>query len=302
VFAQASPRPEWVKRLDELHLLTPLKIAIILTVAAIIMWIVRRIVRGSLKAVQVVRDKATPGSPEGVRSELRYRTIRAVLISSIGAVVWLTASIAVLDELGINLGAFVAVTAVIGGAIGFGAQQMVRDFINGFFVLTEDQYGVGDLVDLGHAVGTVEAVSLRSTRLRDNEGRVWYVPNGQIVRAANLSHEWARAVLDVPVDREVPLATARGDLLAVAYDVVDQPGMAGRFMGEPEVLGVHELTDDRMVLRMQVKTKPAAQFEVLRALRAALLAAQAEGKLPTPGGAINAPEPVPAEPAAPSEE
>ncbi|HEX9259052.1 MAG TPA: mechanosensitive ion channel family protein [Acidimicrobiales bacterium] len=284
MFGQESTPPQWVQDLDDLHLMTPLRILVVVLVASILMWIVRRLVNGSLKALQVVKDKATPGSPESARSELRYRTLRSVLVSSISAFVWLTAAVIVLALLGVNVGAFVAVTAVIGGAIGFGANQMVRDFINGFFVLSEDQYGVGDLVDVGHATGIVEAVSLRSTRLRDNEGRVWYVPNGQIERAANMSHDWARAVLDVPVDRDIPYATARDDLLAVGRSVADEPALRGRIMGEPEVVGIQDLLDDRMVLRVQVKTKPAAQFEVLRALRVALLAAQADGRLPVPDG------------------
>src|SRR5258706_10743448 len=111
------------------------------------------------------------------------------------------ALLAIISELGVNLGAFVAAATIIGGALAFGAQTIVRDFLAGIFVLVEDQYGVGDIVDLGLASGQVERVTLRSTRLRDDEGRVWHVPNGQVVRAGNLSQEGGQAVSGRPGDR-----------------------------------------------------------------------------------------------------
>ena len=104
-----------------------------------------------------------------------------------------------LSELGVNVAPIIASAGILGIALGFGAQSLVKDFLSGIFMIFEDQYGVGDVVDLGEAIGTVEAVSLRVTRLRDVNGTVWYVRNGEILRVGNMSQNWARTVLDVGV-------------------------------------------------------------------------------------------------------
>ena len=122
-----------------------------------------------------------------------------MLRSIVSALIWSTALVMVLDELGVNLAAIGIGASIIGVAIGFGSQALVRDFLSGIFMLIEDQYGVGDVIDTGVATGTVEGVSLRTTRLRDAEGTVWHVPNGEIRRVGNKSQQWARAMLDVPV-------------------------------------------------------------------------------------------------------
>src|SRR5690606_1086356 len=121
-----------------------------------------------------------------------------------------------LSELGVNIAPIIASAGIIGLALGFGAQTLVKDFLSGIFMLVEDQYGVGDVVDLGEASGTVEAVSLRVTRLRDINGTVWYVRNGEVVRVGNMSQNWARAVLDITVTYDADLVRVRQVLAEVA--------------------------------------------------------------------------------------
>src|SRR5262249_17873131 len=151
------------------------------------------------------------------------------------------AIVTVLEELGVNLAPLLAGAGIAGIALGFGAQSLVRDFVTGLFMLLEDQYGVGDVVDTGVATGTVEGVSLRTTRLRDANGVVWPVPNGVIARLGNMSQQWSRALVDVqvPADVDVDAATEaiRGATMGLARDPAFEPDI----VAEPEVLGVESL-------------------------------------------------------------
>ncbi len=131
----------------------------------------------------------------------------------------------VLSELGVDIAPIIASAGIIGIALGFGAQSLVKDFLSGIFMILEDQYGVGDVVDVGEASGTVEAVSLRVTRLRDVDGTVWYVPNGEILRVGNKSQNWARSVLDISVAYHEDLARVRRVLQEVAHDLWDGRGL-----------------------------------------------------------------------------
>ncbi len=272
-------RPEWVDDLDSWHVLTGGKILVVILLAVILTWLSRRLIR------RTVRGMHTLGSSMGYkdrRSEQRTRTISAVLRSVAGTVIWTVAVIAILSLLGVNIAAFVAVSSIVGAALAFGAQQIVRDLLAGFFMFTEDQYGVGDSVDLGLAEGTVEEVSLRVTRLRGVDGKIWYVPHGQITRVANLSQEWALVVVDVPVRRDADVAAATAAILRAADQVVDDPELGPELLERPRVLGVQDVLDDRLVLRLVVRTKPAARFEERRALQARIASAIAAGDVPAP--------------------
>ena len=213
--------------------------------------------------------------PEGVlvtaghslRSAARAETLGVVLKSLAGFVVWSIAVITILGELGVNLGPLVAGAGIVGVALGFGAQSLVKDFLAGVFILVEDQYGVGDIIDAGEATGTVEAVSLRTTRLRDVNGAMWHIPNGQIVRVGNMSQQWARALLDVSVNYEADLAVAQATIKGVADEVWHDPAWSRRILEEPEVWGVEDFGADGITIRLVVKTQPAEQFQVLRELR-----------------------------------
>jgi small conductance mechanosensitive channel len=197
----------------------PLRILTILVVAFVASHLVRRAIRRFTNTISgtvgspptgKLRAPAALRPPEGsARAAARAQTIGSVLRSLSTAVIYGIAGITILGELGINLGPIVASAGIAGVALGFGAQSLVKDFLSGIFMLVEDQYGVGDIIDVGEASGVVEAVGLRTTRLRDVNGTVWYVPNGQITRVGNKSQEWARAVLDVTVSYDGMCARPR---------------------------------------------------------------------------------------------
>jgi small conductance mechanosensitive channel len=208
-----------------------------------------------------------------VRRALRAETIGAVLRSVIGALIWATALVMILETLAVNLAAIGIGASIIGVAVGFGSQSLVKDFISGMFMIIEDQYGVGDVIDTGVASGTVEGVSLRTTRLRDAEGVVWHVPNGSILRVGNKSQQWARALLDIPVAYDADLDAAERAIRAGADAVVHDPAYQHLVIDSPEVLGVEQVTNDQVVIRLGVKTEPLEQWRVARALRASVKAA-----------------------------
>lgn len=207
--------------------------------------------------------------PEVV-SERRVRRAESMgaLFGSIGAaVIWTIAGTMGLSAIGVNIGPLIASAGIVGIALGFGAQDLVKDFLSGVFMLIEDQYGVGDVVDVGEAAGVVEGVSLRTTRIRDVEGKLWHVPNGEIRRVANASQAWARALLDVDV--------AYGADIDETIKVIEEVGQRlnadeawGDFILEdPEVWGVQNLAADSVQLRVVIKTKAGEQFKVGRELR-----------------------------------
>ena len=202
-----------------------------------------------------------------IRSAARAETLGYVLRSVATFAIWAIAVLTILGELGLNLGPLIAGAGIAGVAIGFGAQSLVKDFLAGIFILTEDQYGVGDIVDVGEATGTVEAVSLRTTKLRSVDGVLWHVPNGQIARVGNMSQQWARALLDVSVAYNADLELAKATIKEVADSVWRDPAWSGRVLEEPTVWGVEALAADGVTIRLVVKTVPSAQFEVLRELR-----------------------------------
>lgn len=268
----------WVHRLRELHLLTPLRIVAILLGAWLVAFAVRHVVQRFVRGLQIASERVSL-KPDHGRLDQRRRTLNTVLRSTIVAVVWLVATITVLGELGINLGAFVATATIIGGAIAFGAQTLVRDIIAGFFMIAEDQFGVGDVVDLGTASGTVERVSLRTTRLRDDYGRVWYVPNGQITRVGNLTQGKASAVVDVTVDLSDDLDVAGRRLVELGRDLRSDPTFGPLITADPVFLGVESLGASSAVLRLSLETQPGAQFTVRRAYLSRIAASAKRGEM-----------------------
>ena len=195
------------------------------------------------------------------------QTIGRLLSSAVTAVAWTIALATILGQFGIDLGPLLAGAGIIGIALGFGAQNLVRDFLSGIFMLVEDQYGVGDVIDVGEATGTVEAVSLRTTRLRDVEGNLWHIPNGTIARVANKSQDWARAVIDVPVAYGTDIAHASHVIKSVADRLWQEPSDPA-VLEEPAVWGVETLGPDGLAIRLVVKTPPLVQWDVARMLRA----------------------------------
>ncbi len=206
-------------------------------------------------------------SNAATRRVQRARTMGSLLKSITSGVVFTVIVIMAISELGYDVAPLIAGAGILGVALGFGAQSLVKDFLSGIFMMFEDQYGVGDVVDVGEASGTIEAVSLRVTRLRDVDGTVWYVRNGEILRVGNMSQNWARTVLDVGVAYSEDLARVRRVLMEVAHDVWEDEEFKGLIIEEPEVWGVEALTPDGVTVRVTLKTAPMEQWAVAREMR-----------------------------------
>lgn len=206
------------------------------------------------------------------RRDARATSISDVVGSTITAVIWVVAFILVLGEFGFDLGPFIAGAGIAGVALGFGAQSLVKDCIAGLFMLVEDQYGIGDIVDLGEAIGEVEQVTLRTTVLRSLDGTVWHVPNGEVQRVGNKSQLWSIALVDIDVAYDSDIAAAKNLMLSTATEVCASKQWSPDVLDEPIVLGVESLGADGITLRMIVKTSPGSQWAIQRELREALKA------------------------------
>ena len=247
---------------------TPLTIALIGLGALLVNRFVGRLVERALRGVRsnVMRERMTvvrrraPGAvaetPESImRGDQRLDALTSILRSVAGFAILLLASFMVLSELGVDVAPLIAGAGVVGVAIAFGSQSLVKDFLNGLFILAEDQFGVGDVVDLDPQVnGTVEAVSLRTTRLRAADGTVWHVPNGAIVRVGNKSQHWGRALLDVEVVADTDIDHAEHVIKRVSSALY---GDRTDILEVPEVRGVEKRGDDAIAIRVLVKTLPA---------------------------------------------
>jgi small conductance mechanosensitive channel len=263
---------------------TPLKIIAIVLLAMLANRIARRGMKRALRALQsgAVQERigslraATPDAllrttEHSLRSEQRIEALASVLRSLVTVVIYLVASFMILGEVGIELGPLLAGAGILGIALGFGSQTLVRDFLSGMFILIEDQFGVGDIVNLDNETsGTVEAVSLRTTRLRSVDGTVWHVPNGEIRRVGNQSQHWSRALIDVEVAYETDLEHAQAVIAAVAHELAEEDADV---LDEPEVWGVEALGAHGIAIRLVVKTRPSEQFRVSRELRRRIKAA-----------------------------
>lgn len=210
---------------------------------------------------------ALPEEANG-RSHQRTNTLTSVMSSLVTAGVWTVVVLLILGQLGITLAPLLAGAGVVGVILAFGAQSVVADFLSGTFMLMEDQFGVGDVIDVGEVTGTVEKVSLRVTTLRDVNGTVWHVPNSEIHRVANKSQLWSRAVLDIEVAYDTDLRRAEGIIQRVADELWrDESFDRGDIIDPPEVWGIEHLGADGVSIRLVVKTDPAEQWVVARELR-----------------------------------
>ncbi len=220
---------------------------------------------------------------EQKRAQARADTIGLVLRSIVVAAVWTVSAFLILGQLDIDLAPLIAGAGIGGIALGFGAQSIVKDFLSGLFMLIEDQYGVGDIIDVGDATGTVEKVSLRSTTVRDVYGTVWHVPNGEILRVGNYSQLWSRALIDVEVSYDTDLDLAQGVIQRVADGLwEDSDWGRDEVMERPEVWGVQSLGASSVAIRLVVKTEPSQQWAVERELRLRLKNALDEAGIEIP--------------------
>jgi small-conductance mechanosensitive channel len=201
------------------------------------------------------------------RKVQRAKAIASILRAAVSVVVWTAAVFVILPELGVNIAGLVAGAGIVGIALGFGAQTLVQDFISGLFMIAEDQYGVGDVIDTGEATGVVEAIGLRVTRLRAVDGTVWHVRNGEVVRIGNMSQGWSRAVLDVDVAYGEDLTQVMEALKDLGHQLREDPEWGPKLLDEPEVWGVEALAADGITVRMIIKTVPLEQWVVAREMR-----------------------------------
>ncbi len=245
----------------------PVAIVGLILLAVVIRWVLGKLVDRLVRHAEdgVLPDRFT--TSHNTRRVQRAKTMGDLLKSIIGGLLVAIFGTMILSELGLNIAPIIASAGIVGIALGFGAQSLVKDFLSGIFMIFEDQYGVGDVVDVGVASGTIEAVSLRVTRLRDQSGTVWYVPNGEILRVGNMSQNWARAVVDVSIGYGEDLARVQRVLKSVAHDIWEDEDYRDIVIEEPEVTGVETMTPDAITVRVLIKTAPMRQWAVARELR-----------------------------------
>jgi small conductance mechanosensitive channel len=259
-----------------------------LLVGALIVWLIGRLMiraitrsietgmpfrRRTRQALERARVELPPLDPQEVRLEAERRrqragTIRAVLNSALVVVLLAVLVVMILDLAGLPVAPLLASAGIVGVAFGFGAQSLVKDLLAGLFMLIEDQYGVGDVVDLGPASGLVEEVGLRSTRLRALDGTVWYVPNGEIARVGNMTRLWSRAFIEVRLSYDTDLDLARQAMLdAVSSAREASEDVDKAILSEPEVPGIESFDYYSIAIRLMIQVAPIKQWDVMRQVR-----------------------------------
>ncbi len=300
----ATDSEGWAKAADW-FIGRPLTVLLIVAVAWIASRVARRAIRKSVHrvmesnatarawALQRVGAESNGATVSDPRREGRAAAISIVLASTVTVLIWSIALIMVLGEFNVDLAPLIATAGIAGVALGFGAQSLVKDCISGLFMLVEDQYGIGDDVDLGEATGIVDRITLRTTILRGPDGTLWHVPNGQVVRVGNRSALWHVAMLDIVVGPGADLELVSRLVTETATRVCEAEEFAADVLEAPELLGVESITAEGVTERLRIKTRPGAQFGIQRALREALKQALDEAGVPPPRPPV-APPPAPA--------
>jgi moderate conductance mechanosensitive channel len=298
-------------QLSQVYLAGPvqvgLRIAFVLVLALVVRSAARRLInRVTTRAALRAESGERSHSLLGERRQQRATALGSVLGNAASVTIFTIATFIILGDMGLNLAPVLASAGVLGIAIGFGAQNLVQDFLAGIFMLLEDQYGVGDVINIKDVSGTVEAVSLRITRVRDVNGVIWHIRNGTISRSGNESHGWARAVVDFPVPYDLAIVDVRALMESTAVAMWQDPAWQNVILERPEVWGVQEVTSDSVLMRVIARTAPLRQWEVGRELRERLKTAIAAvsgvaagslpGSAPAGQGQPAGGEPAPAEP------
>ena len=255
-------------------------LSVTIVVSVVVWWVVVRLIRrvtndakNRLRQDRPSEARLTDGTQEltsvlmTARREQRAEALGQLLRSIATFTIAGIAVLLVLAQLGVNLGPLLASAGVVGVALGFGAQTMVKDFLSGIFLVLEDQFGVGDVVDLGPATGTVEEVTLRVTRVRDLSGVVWYVRNGEILRVGNRSQGWTMAVVDLPIAYDEDLDNVRRIIEQIGVAMDADPAYDGILFGTPTYAGVESVSGDAVFVRVTAKAAPDQQMTASRALR-----------------------------------
>ncbi|MFE3200939.1 mechanosensitive ion channel family protein [Embleya sp. NPDC059237] len=262
----------WFDRHGESLVVTPIRILVIILVALILRAVTRKLIT---QLVGRMANSGTDSSGRPVtgfllnaeRRRQRAETVGSVLRSTASFVILGIAGLMVLGEFKVNLAPLLASAGIAGIALGFGARNLVTDFLSGMFMILEDQYGVGDLVDAGPATGTVVEVGLRITKLRDVDGTVWYIRNGEIKRIGNKSQGWGTAKVDVQVGYHEDVDKVRAVITSTAEALADVEPWNERVWGSATVVGMEAVTADAVVLQVQIKTMPGQELPVARELR-----------------------------------
>ena len=284
----------------------PLTAAIVLSVA----WVINRYLRKAVSAfvtrlsnskqlaneamLRIGMDRPESATVVGARDRSRASTLAAVSRACVSWFVWTIAVLIVLGLFNIDLGPLLAGAGIAGIAVGFGAQSLVRDCIAGFVILLEDQCGVGEEVDIGEAVGTVETLTLRMMSVRGVDGTLWNVPNGVIQRVGNRTRSWSQGLVDITIwyDGDIDNAlVAVQEGIAVAVEV---PEVAEVLLQPPAILGVERVDATGTVLRVTVRTRPGKHWAAMREVRLAIRRSLVEHNIPL------YPPVVPAQPAPPA--
>jgi moderate conductance mechanosensitive channel len=273
---------DWLARSADWLIAKPSSILLLVVIGVVVRWLLHRAIDGVVKrategSVPALLQHGTVGRARELllesgaialeRRQQRARTMASLLKSVSTGVIFSIVAFMTIATLGYNIAPLIASAGILGVALGFGAQSLVKDFLSGIFMILEDQYGVGDAVDLGEASGTVEAVGLRVTRIRDVNGTVWYVRNGEILRVGNMSQNWARTVLDIPVAFSENLERVQDILRDEAHSLWEDPEFTELVLEEPEVWGIERWEPDGVVVRVVLKTAPLEQWIVAREMR-----------------------------------
>jgi len=253
------------------------RILLIIVVALVLNWLLRllltRAVNGVVRGVKRAQDvestqELTAGPHLNARAVQRTRTLGTFGRNVISWLIFFLVLFLVLAQFNVNLTAVIASAGFVAAGLAFGAQNVVKDMLNGIFMVFEDQLGVGDLVTIAAVTGTVEHVGIRVTQVRAGDGTLWFVRNGEILTLGNKSQGWGRAIMDITVAADEDLDRVEVVALECARDLAHSPEFVRRVMGEPEVLGLESVTGDRATIRLTIRTRPEAQFSVQRELRA----------------------------------
>jgi len=238
----------------------------------IIRRVVRRIVNGAKKRQNFDDTQALLMSPlAAVRIVQRTKTLGSVFSNIVTTLLIIVVILVLFNTLVPDAtGAFALITAALGAGLGFGAQNIVKDVLNGLFMVSEDQLGVGDVVDLGFASGVVEGVGIRVTQVRDVNGTLWFVRNGEILRVGNMSQGWARVIIDLAVPYDVDVDAVQDRILSTAVDMASNTKWKSRILEKPEIWGIESISAEAVVLRLVLKTASASKDDVAREMRARL--------------------------------
>lgn len=279
----------WVGEGDPLAILITLAVAVLLTV--VFRRLIRRVVNRTVARAEsrhlVEADDSQLMSPaRATRMAQRAAAIGTLLTSVVSLLIWANAALIILQLLGVNITPLLASAGVVGVALAFGAQTLVKDYLAGIFLIIEDQYGVGDVVQFDAVTGVIEEVALRTTRLRDFTGVVWYLRNGEILNVANRSQGWSLAIVELPVATATDFTVVRRIVEEVGHALVRDPEFGPKVIAPPVFMGIEVVAGDALLVRMTERCVPEHQLYVQRVLRERIITALQAAGIVIPEGVV----------------